>query len=362
MAYGDRGPTARLLSFAPMRFVGDISYSLYLWHWPVMSFWRYQRGVVLAPWEMAATIGLSFALAIASWRWVEQPFLRRYRAGPAPRVVAAGAAAAVGVAVIAAVAAHFAPALRPLDPRLAPIVETAAYPRSAMLREQFGVGRCHVTVESPVFRAERCLSPVAGRPNVLLLGDSHAAQLSQALRERIGSRGHLLQATASGCRPILPYAGEPRCTRIMRLAVEGPVAAGGVDHVVLAAHWRSDELPGVRAMVEALRARGIGVTVLGPVMRYEEDLPRVIARAMANNDPAMVARTGDPARKPLDRALARAVAGTGAVYVSMLDLECPRGKCPVLAPDGQPFHFDTTHFTLAGSRVMVERLPPAALP
>lgn len=362
IAYGDRGPTAWLLSLAPMRLVGDISYSLYLWHWPVMSFWRFQRGVVLTPLDMAATIGLSMVLAVASYRWIEQPFLRRYRQGPPRPIVAVAGAAILVVALLAALVARLAPDIRPLDPRLVPILETANYPQSPALREQFAVGRCHVTVESPIFRPVQCIVPPANRPNILLLGDSHAAHLSQALRERLEPGTALLQATASGCRPTLPHAGEARCTRVMRQAIEGPVRAGRIDGVILAAHWRPDELDGVRRMVRELRARGIAVTVLGPVMRYEEDLPRVLARSIQYDDPAIVWRVRDPTRRALDRAMARAVAGTGARYVSMIDLECPGGACPVLAPDGRPFHFDTTHFTLAASRAMVERLPLDAAP
>ena len=361
IAYGETGGTAWLLSLAPMRFVGDISYSLYLWHWPVMSLWRFQRGVVLAPWEMAATIALSFALAVASYRWIERPFLARHRDTAAGRVVAVAAIAMLAVAFVALAVARFAPAIRPVDPRVAGIMETAGYPQSETMRGQFGVGRCHVTVESPAFRTDACLSPAPDRPNILLLGDSHAAHLSQALRERLGDGAHLLQATASGCRPILPYAGDARCTRVMRLAVDGPLRGAAVGRVVIAAHWRAEEFGGVRTMVAELRRRGVAVTVLGPVMRYEEDMPRVLARAVANDDPAMIARNGDATRASLDATMRRTLAGTGAHYVSMIDLECPRGACPALAPDGRPFHFDTTHFTLSASREIVGRLPAAAL-
>lgn len=361
IAYGEASGTARLLSLAPMRFVGDISYSLYLWHWPVMSLWRFQRGVVLAPWEMATTIALSFVLAVASYRWIERPFLARHRDTAAGRVVAVAAIAMLAVAFVALAVARFVPAIRPVDPRVAGIMETAGYPQSETMRGQFGVGRCHVTVESPAFRTDACLSPAPDRPNILLLGDSHAAHLSQALRERLGDGAHLLQATASGCRPILPYAGDARCTRVMRLAVDGPLRGAAVGRVVIAAHWRAEEFDGVRTMVAELRRRGVAVTVLGPVMRYEEDMPRVLARAVANDDPAMVARNGDTTRTAFDAAMRRALAGTGAHYVSMIDLECPRGACPALAPDGRPFHFDTTHFTLSASREIVGRLPAAAL-
>lgn len=62
----DEGPLIRFLSFRPITFVGRISYSLYLWHVPVLAFVGGWTGV-----------GLSFVFASMSYFFVEQPFLRR---------------------------------------------------------------------------------------------------------------------------------------------------------------------------------------------------------------------------------------------------------------------------------------------
>lgn len=72
----------RLLAERPIRYIGDISYSLYLWHWPVLKLGMAQ----LPTWWPLPTLTLlviSFALAAASYRFIEQPFLRR-RAGRSP--------------------------------------------------------------------------------------------------------------------------------------------------------------------------------------------------------------------------------------------------------------------------------------
>ncbi|QTL05233.1 acyltransferase [Aquabacter sp. L1I39] len=92
--------TAAALSWQPVRFVGRISYSLYLWHWPVLAFARhYVNGARLTDLEAIGALAVSFILAVLSWRFVEQPF-RRYRGMPAPRVVATGALAGAGVAAL----------------------------------------------------------------------------------------------------------------------------------------------------------------------------------------------------------------------------------------------------------------------
>lgn len=66
-----------LLACRPLRFIGRISYSLYLWHWPVLAFCRY---FVIAPLCFPARcLAISFAivLAIMSYRFVETPFRER---------------------------------------------------------------------------------------------------------------------------------------------------------------------------------------------------------------------------------------------------------------------------------------------
>ena len=66
---------ARVLSFQPLPFVGKISYSLYLWHWPLIVFWRqYRSGAALRFADAAILAGASVLVAFVSWRWVEQPF------------------------------------------------------------------------------------------------------------------------------------------------------------------------------------------------------------------------------------------------------------------------------------------------
>ncbi|MEL6764342.1 MAG: acyltransferase [Cyanobacteria bacterium J06607_6] len=74
---GTAGPVmaSRLLSLRPMAWIGLISYSLYLWHWPIMAFVRNRLFTVeLEPTWQVATILASFLAGWASWCFVERPF------------------------------------------------------------------------------------------------------------------------------------------------------------------------------------------------------------------------------------------------------------------------------------------------
>jgi peptidoglycan/LPS O-acetylase OafA/YrhL len=70
---------ARALSWRPLLWLGTVSYSLYVWHYPI--FWTVQRRHLAWPQPLPVILGVvvSLAVAAASYRWIEQPFLRRRR-------------------------------------------------------------------------------------------------------------------------------------------------------------------------------------------------------------------------------------------------------------------------------------------
>lgn len=360
IAYGETGGTARLLSLAPMRFVGDISYSLYLWHWPVMAFWRFERGLTLDAGEMAATIAISFALAILSYRLIEQPFLRRGKAWATPRVLWGALAAMLLVAGAAALLAVQASRTRIEDPRIARVLTYLDYDYAPEGILQFRNGICMANSDKPNFDVARCATLRSDRPNIMILGDSHAGHLARALGERLTGM-NVMQVTASGCRPVWPTAGDRRCTEVMEIGFGALPGSGRLDRAILSGRWRADEMDGLLRAIAHFRARGVPVTVIGPTVEYDKPMPRLLARAIARDDYALVRSGRDPERIALDRDMARRVRAAGATYVSLQALECPDGACPLFASDGSPFHFDYGHYTLQASRQMVAKFPGEAI-
>ena len=90
-------PLIRLLTNKPVLWIGRISYSLYLWHWPVFVLFRWTIGLDTAPQRLAAII-LAFALATISWRWIETPVRRwpRHSLG-ARQLIVIGGLVAIGL-------------------------------------------------------------------------------------------------------------------------------------------------------------------------------------------------------------------------------------------------------------------------
>jgi peptidoglycan/LPS O-acetylase OafA/YrhL len=67
---------ARIAGLAPVQWIGDVSYSLYLWHWPIFMFVPYLTGMPSPAWLMAILVGLSIGVAGLSKRYIEDPFRR----------------------------------------------------------------------------------------------------------------------------------------------------------------------------------------------------------------------------------------------------------------------------------------------
>ena len=86
IAAGVSGPTmvTRMLELKPFVFTGLMSYSLYLWHWPLLALASYRLERALVPAEAAVIVAISLSIAVLSWRYVEQPFRTRHGADTPP--------------------------------------------------------------------------------------------------------------------------------------------------------------------------------------------------------------------------------------------------------------------------------------
>ena len=93
---GARSFVARALSIRPLTFLGTISYGVYLWHWPVNVLLTAERVHVRGFWLHVIQFAVTFAVSLASYRWVEQPIRKRgLPFGRAFYMVPAAAAVAV---------------------------------------------------------------------------------------------------------------------------------------------------------------------------------------------------------------------------------------------------------------------------
>jgi peptidoglycan/LPS O-acetylase OafA/YrhL len=67
----------RLASLRPVVFVGLLSYSLYLWHWPILAFFRLYHSVELGVCDRLAAVAVTFVVSVLSWRFIETPIRKQ---------------------------------------------------------------------------------------------------------------------------------------------------------------------------------------------------------------------------------------------------------------------------------------------
>ena len=229
---------ARGLSWGPIVFVGLVSYSFYLWHWPLLAYARY---VLTTPPPLPWALGLvavAFAMAVVSWRWIEQPFRRGGAPGGAGRRIAVGA---IAMAVAAGAGWAFA-ASAGFPGRVAPdVLRAQAFGRDVDTAQ----GECDL--EAPASAAVRpaCRFGVAtGAYRILLWGDSHAEALAPMLRAAAGSGVTGAQITKSACAPLIGVREVAKgerfaddCVAFNRRALDLMAAHPELETVVIAARW-----------------------------------------------------------------------------------------------------------------------------
>lgn len=179
---GHGGRTASILSSAPMVWLGGLSYSLYLWHWPFFAFARYfYEKYEIAPSALLILIILVAILSYSSLRWVETPFrLRNYFVGK-------GVARTVFFILAVCTPILTAQRVNAAIDKAPPIKYTRYADPSAI---------CHGQVIKDCLRGGS--SAKESRP-VLVLGDSHAAQLNfffDHIGYRLGKEYRVISASS----------------------------------------------------------------------------------------------------------------------------------------------------------------------
>jgi hypothetical protein len=347
----------RALSFKPLVFVGLISYSLYLWHWPIIVFQGMQStlGSGASP-RMSKLICIlvSLGLATLSWRFVELPFRSGHKR-PSRAVLfqlAAGAAAVVAAFGFTLIRFNGFPSR--YSSRAIQVASYLDYDSAKYSRE----GSCFISsgYEYRNFDPLKCLQMDPQKKNYLLLGDSHAAHLWYGLSTTL-SGVNVLQATATGCRPTVeqPALSEDRCKRLMKYVFADFLPNHAVDRLLITARWQDGDIAPLSRALDWARERGIVVVLLGPMLQYDAPLPRLLALSIRGNDPA-IPDEHRVNQRPLDEAMAALARQKGVQYVSFYQALCGPQSCDEFAAKGIPLQFDYGHLTKEGSVLVAQRV------
>jgi peptidoglycan/LPS O-acetylase OafA/YrhL len=358
-------PTQKRSPYSPLnvvKFFGQISYSLYLWHWPLFTFARFSKSsLVLDPQDRIALFALTVVISYLSWRFVEQP-LRRGSVAPTRR--AAFRLAAFSTAVLLAcsaggiVASH---TLSDVDRVALQLDSYNAYNFSPVYRN----GSCY----SPIgyVLGDACLALVSGKTNVLLWGDSLAAHYFHGLSKTTDPQAvHILQATQAQCMPTLNAVaqGDAAC-RTLAGQMDAFFRDRKPDVVVMSANWLlygrrswfNGMIADIKQTISRLNGLGITVVLLGPGVQFKSGLPSILMRTHLRHIDARPEDFVLPDIFSLDQKMKSALPPSDRFsYISVVDAICPAQQCPLTIDGGIPLAWDHAHLTAEGSVYVAARL------
>jgi peptidoglycan/LPS O-acetylase OafA/YrhL len=377
------GVIARLLSSRAFVFLGLISYSLYLWHWPLFVFVRYYFGRDLATNEALGLIALSFGIAVLSWRWIEQPFRRKQRPVPRPRLfrlAGAAMAAAAGFGLYVNASGGLASRLPP-EAALAYAAKMDFY--ASRHDECFG-GKFEDI--QPAGGCPQRLGEAPGQPlQYLVWGDSHAGAMTPAIVKAAGAGRPGLLIGSGSCPPLLDFdTGASkreklsRCQRSNRATLD-LISDQHIPLVFMVARWpkyvhRSEygkegvffdpseplELEdysaelrtALDATLSELVRRGSKVVLVMDVPEIGYDVPHALAKAVMTRSSGDIAPTPEAVQRRQELAkkvLAAAAQRSGAIILDPTPEICDPSRCYV-RKNGVILYIDEDHLTVSGAR------------
>lgn len=373
-----------LLAGRALQAVGRVSYSWYLWHWPVLTLPAAAAGRALGPWQRVAFAGLSGALAVATTKLVENPlrFSPRLDARSSLAVGLALTAAAATAGVVTATSlpvprgrgAAAATAPNTTTPASGPAASTA--PRSSGVTSateavaaavtvrqvpanlQPSLARAHADKARPF--VDGCNNPYrdarvhaceygssTSATTVVLFGDSHAAQWFPALDAIAAARAwRLVVLTKATCPPVelsirSPVLGRrfAECDQwreavLQRISAERPalVVLGAARHYdssyrfdVYGPEWIS----GLANVVRRVHAAGARVAVLSATPRPKANVPDCLSKRLTDATACTqsVASAVDARGLSAER---EAVVAAGGRYVDVTPWVCSPSTCAVI--------------------------------
>ena len=329
-----------------IQLTGRISYSLYLWHWPLIVFARY-LGFPLNAITIVVILVLSFLFAWLSYRFIESVKFKT-----SIPLVAALAVLAVATSLLSG----FSQAYQ------TKISEMANYKvkHDHQIKSQFSTGCCFVEADGPEefnkFIKRDCLKIDSTQKNILLLGDSHAASLSASLKEQFAAfHIHLLQATASTAFPFIPKStGTDFRYQLYQYIYTDFLVKNKkhIDGIILAGSWyKYPEQEVVEPLLQVtryLKTLGIPVVIIGQTNVYTLQLPTIIARGMEHNTDLTAIFT-------VKQAGAYNEFLKQKLKPYYIDVYYPKAIPPV-SPNNDPFEFDRSHLSKYGADLVVKKI------
>ena len=356
----------KALSIRPVVFIGLISYSLYLWHWPFLAFNKY---VTLVPPGLGqrfvmrgVMLSLGFFASVLSWRYVETPFRTR-KFGASRKSVFAFAGTGLVVVLVAGLLCMFMQGFPQRIPAQAQEYANAQFE---------GTFNYNLTIND--LRADK-LVPIgmtdpARPPTVLLWGDSHGMAALPAVDAYLKEKGIAGRAiTHAATAPVLNWFtvsqfGLNKEAIPFNDAVVSYIRSRQISSVIIIANWSGyaeiggrDFSAALLATVRQIVAARANVWIMLSVPSHAFDVPRIMSRSVISHSDITPFQTTTAALDKFDKIDPAVIAQMESAGVRILDPKPrfldPTGQRYVFQSDGVILYRDKHHLTPRGANLML---------
>jgi peptidoglycan/LPS O-acetylase OafA/YrhL len=352
----------KILANPMLVLIGLISYPIYLWHWPLLTFANYIASNDTSILIRLAMIALSILLAAGTYQFVECPL----RFGRGLRQKSVMLLAAMSILGAFGLTAYLQGGFPSRFPGMVQKLTDFTYASEDLYR----YGSCFLRPEQDFREFAKCVDPDRTPNNKLLFlwGDSHAAHLYPGY-QLIADNLNIIQRNASACPPLLGFRSgiRPFCKSINDYDF-ALIERIHPDEVVLSAAWTQyDWSPYLEPTVIQLRKAGVRhITVVGPAPMWTDQLAKLLYASFRANPlhviPSRLPMIFKPDVFDIDHALGTLAKQLGVEYISLLSILCDKDGCLTKLADNALMQWDDSHFTAEGSRYLVARFPAAARP
>lgn len=344
----------RMLSWKPAVWIGLLSYSLYLWHWPLIVFTEYAQDAPLSPLQSVGVVAVSMLIAWASLKWIETPWRDRKRhSRRGIFAMSTAGLALLGSACLVLVSFGSWASRFPVEvEQIAVSAEERSPVRDICLRTEFAPPD------------KRCTLGAAVAPDAMLWGDSHGVEYAWVLglqAERLGQS--IAQRTLGSCAPLSGFsdAVSPDCALFNKAVLAEIESDPSIRTVYLAGYWTEERYRQANAVarlgktIAQLQALGRKVVLIGPVPTQPHDVPRALERTAAYD-------LSPPTPQSAARYRVRTAWFTDnyprwrARGVTIVDPSRAlfTGQESRIYAGGKVLYFDSHHLTLAGAELVLE--------
>ncbi|MGB9154531.1 MAG: acyltransferase family protein [Alphaproteobacteria bacterium] len=351
--------------------IGLISYPLYLWHWPLLSFAEILRGEYLPRGERMELVALAFVLATLTYKFIEQP-IRKGALKTKPVFILLTLMVFTGGISLTIYAQNGLPV------RFASLGDTVQALDDDRLKETWQThvryGACHLQAIDADMQAPECIE--TARPLLLLWGDSHAASLYPGLKKLQETHSFgIAQLTQSGCPPILDVPllkFRPNCNAINRRILE-QLPQLKPDLILLDSAWIHEDFPmedndiidrllKTIAQIKQTEPQA-KIIVVGPVPRWLLTMPGIYRHALTfthKMPPAYATKYRDTALATLDGEMREKLTAAGITYLDPQPYLCNDSGCLTRYGDNLAY-IDREHITAPVAEMLAEKLAPDIL-